>query len=402
MESEVLEIMKMKDKFDPGLYAQMELVQQRKMFVKTNYFFVNAKKQFLKSLYMDPSKWLTTEQADAELEEASSELQDVKSEIKDVKTAIQSLCESAEEGFSLLTQKQQLLEEKKRDLEEKKHKLQQRRTKSSTAQLELDDTVQGSTGPAMINNLSKKIEAVESAILKCDEAIDHVTSELQLMQPTIKTMEQAVSQNTNRLQQITAEQKGKKGVISQLVNHLERLVSEMEAMSGLTVTPLSWSGVRVEFPRAGTEGVQLALSLEYLENNLGDLVLKSAEVNVDSIDVSELLKEAVSHNDVPALVTKLKSRWLSHQPLLTEVSQLRFRHAIDWIQEENILRVMVGRGGSIVCTLIIPSGYPLSGKVTLADIKGHSDADITDLKPAGSERSLTAWAELLEAKFGRP
>lgn len=59
---------------------------------------------------------------------------------------------------------------------------------------------------------------------------------------------------------------------------------------------------------------------------------------------------------------------------------LIYRHAIDWIQEENILRVMVGQGGSIVCTLIIPSGYPLSGEVTLADIKGHSDADITDLK----------------------
>ncbi|XP_067667162.1 uncharacterized protein PF3D7_1120000-like [Haliotis asinina] len=401
MESEVLEIMKIKENFDSSLYAQMELVQQRKMFVKTNYFFVNAKKQFLKSLYMDPSKWLTTEQADAELEEASSELQEVKREIKDVKTAIQSLCESAEEGFCLLTQKQQLLEERKQELEEKKVKLEQRRTKSSTTQL-ASETQEGSTGPEMINNLSKKIEAVESAILKCDEAIDQVTSELRLMQPTIKAMEQTVSLNTNRLKQITEEQKRKKNVMSQLVKHLEELVGKMESVSGLTVIPLSWCGVRVEFPRAGADGVQLALSLEYSENNMGDLVLKSAEVNVDSIDVSELLHEAVAHNDVPALVTKLKSRWLSHQPLLTEVSQLRHRYAIDWIQEDNILRVMVGRGGSIVCTLIIPSGYPLSGEVTLTDIKGHSGTDLKDLQPAGSERGLTAWAKMLEEKFGRP
>ncbi|XP_046580181.1 coiled-coil domain-containing protein 18-like [Haliotis rubra] len=402
MESEVLEIMKIKENFDPSLYAQMELVQQRKMFVKTNYFFVNAKKQFLKSLYMDPSNWLTTEQADAELEEASSELQEVKSEIKDVKTAIQSLCESAEEGFSLLTQKQQLLEEKKQELEEKKLKLQQRQTKNSTTQLASDDTEEGSTGQEIINNLSTKIEAVEYAILKCDEAIDQVTSQLQLMQPTIKAMEQTVSLNTNRLKQITEEQKRKKSVMSQLAKRLEELVGNMESVSGLTVIPLSWCGMRVEFPRAGTDGVQLALSLEYSENNLGDLVLKSAEVNVDSIDVSEMLHEAVAHNDVPALVTKLKSRWLSHQPLLTEVSQLRLRYAIDWIQEENILRVMVGRGGSIVCTLIIPSGYPLSGEVTLTDIKGHSGTDLTDLQPAGCERGLTAWAEMLEEKFGRP
>ena len=49
------------------------------------------------------------------------------------------------------------------------------------------------------------------------------------------------------------------------------------------------------------------------------------------------------------------------------------RHAVDWIQAENKLRVLVGKCGKIMFTLNIPSNYPYSREITLDTACGLED-----------------------------
>lgn len=46
------------------------------------------------------------------------------------------------------------------------------------------------------------------------------------------------------------------------------------------------------------------------------------------------------------------------------------RHAIDWLPEENKVRILAGKGGIIVTTLQLPNVYPFSGQITVVHVKG--------------------------------
>lgn len=53
------------------------------------------------------------------------------------------------------------------------------------------------------------------------------------------------------------------------------------------------------------------------------------------------------------------------------------RHAVDWIQEEGVVRVLLGKRGTVICTLSVPKTYPQEGSVSLVSVHGGYGDDNT-------------------------
>lgn len=134
------------------------------------------------------------------------------------------------------------------------------------------------------------------------------------------------------------------------------------------------------------------------------------QVNIETLHCSDLIEEAVRTNDVRSLITQLRERWNMYYPIMTEIDQVSERsvsrlalvlsnfwnalhsclfeiifvmfllynwclkfycsHAVDWIQDEGLVRVLVGKGGTIMFTLKMPPGYPFKGEITITNTSG--------------------------------
>ena len=55
---------------------------------------------------------------------------------------------------------------------------------------------------------------------------------------------------------------------------------------------------------------------------------------------------------------------------------ISFRFAIDWNDEEQVVRLMLGKAGQIVCTLKVENEYPTNGDVSVEEIHGADPAII--------------------------
>lgn len=58
---------------------------------------------------------------------------------------------------------------------------------------------------------------------------------------------------------------------------------------------------------------------------------------------------------------------------------MNFRHAVDWIQEEGKLRVLVGKYSTTMFTLNIPQGYPDRRGITLLQTPTTEEMDTSDV-----------------------
>lgn len=55
---------------------------------------------------------------------------------------------------------------------------------------------------------------------------------------------------------------------------------------------------------------------------------------------------------------------------IIDVENFTCSHAVDWIQDEGLVRVLVGKGGTIMFTLKMPPGYPFKGEITITNTSG--------------------------------
>lgn len=63
------------------------------------------------------------------------------------------------------------------------------------------------------------------------------------------------------------------------------------------------------------------------------------------------------------------------------------RHAVDWIQEEGVVRVLLGKRGTVICTLSVPHTYPQEGSVSLVSVHGgYGDDNTMDVDVSPSQQ----------------
>lgn len=80
---------------------------------------------------------------------------------------------------------------------------------------------------------------------------------------------------------------------------------------------------------------------------------------------------------------KLSTSWYKTLSLI--------RHAVDWIQEEGVVRVLLGKRGTVICTLSVPKTYPQEGSISLVSVHGgYGEEGPMELEVKIYSRKLTA------------
>ncbi|XP_033742975.1 uncharacterized protein LOC117329239 isoform X1 [Pecten maximus] len=197
-------------------------------------------------------------------------------------------------------------------------------------------------------------------------------------------------------------------VIEDKLNRHKELLSFIKQQSKVDIRQRSEFGHLVLELLSDKEGENiprmfLTASVEQDILDLQHLTSAEKESGDCSLHTEDIISEGVSSNDLRQLVTKMQDRWNTLFPLVQEMKNVSDRHAIDWIQEQNLLRILVGKGGSIMCTLHVPESYPFSGEITLQKTSNlPSNVREEDVLPPSDSRSLQGWVDYLEETFGKP
>ncbi|GFS26513.1 retrovirus-related Pol polyprotein LINE-1 [Elysia marginata] len=116
------------------------------------------------------------------------------------------------------------------------------------------------------------------------------------------------------------------------------------------------------------EDCKLTADLKFALNEQGCLEISGVETLQNTEEIKELITHVKQDKDLPRFISGLRNTWLSSLPLNVEVAGLRKSHAIDFVQEDGILHLMINKR-NVVCSLNVPKSYPCA-KVFLTSVTG--------------------------------
>ncbi|KAK3096718.1 hypothetical protein FSP39_002641 [Pinctada imbricata] len=339
--------------------------------------YVQAEYPLLFSEYINehPSTWPRMEEVEKKTSDVNTKHRQSKDRVNETKEEIEEILTKLQSTHELFDEKISKMEWKINTLKEKSERVEELKLRESKMK-ELQSTKQDLGGfEKRIGDLKEKIR---NKMMLC------------------KNLEITVS--AVDYQQNYKAQKAKKRKAE--LDSLRSIKEKLEQMSGLSFLPSSPSSIKVQLNGSGKsiDDLKLTLTMEFGVIPFG-LHLTAAQVNVNSLYIDDILEIAIKTNDVPMFITAVRQRWQTHYPLAQEMLHIAKNHAVDWIREEGIVRVLLGATGSAICTLLLPSTYPASGDISLLRI-GGIDINIQDVVPPPSTKSLTDWVLFLEDKFG--
>ncbi|OWF54058.1 uncharacterized protein LOC110445545 [Mizuhopecten yessoensis] len=409
-EIESKEFLPMKEEYVcTDFLMDMSEFQKQKAHSKVYVPNMESRLSFYKFMGQDPETWTTKADADLALKESSENLVAEQKLVDVEKENIEKLIEKTVEEYEALQKNIQLIGEKIQAIKGKKTKLEILKAKQKEVLANLDE---GITRPAEFyihkKQQEEKFTKLVSAIELCQASIGRIEEEKRGLEETCRRLRVTwEAQQQQQLLDSHSEQSQVK-VMEDKLNRQKDLLSFIKRQGKVDIKQRSEFGHLVlellsdedneNIPRMFlTANVELdSLDLEHLtsaEKESGDC----------SLHTEDIISEGLSSNDLRQLVTKMQDRWNTLFPLVQEMKNVSDRHAIDWIQDKNLLRILVGKGGSIMCTLHVPESYPFSGEITLQKTSNlPSNVKEEDILPPSDNRSLQGWVDYLEDIFGKP
>ncbi|KAK6188312.1 hypothetical protein SNE40_004513 [Patella caerulea] len=382
-----LEVIRLAGEVDEDISSNFAALEEKKREAKKKFINSCSKQLILETILNDEKHWPTLTDAAEELKAISRKLKTCKSEVEETKKTIFSLCETAGNAYVLLKSRIKELQKNVTSLETKKKILKELRGQQKEIMFDRTAEIQ----QAEENQTLAVIEQCQESIDKNQLHIKHLKLAINRVKERMEIIASLHDQSTEPTHTLQLER-------------IQSMITVFEKLGGIKVRSVDDDKLQLEFDsqdNPNSDRPKLLLTLTFMLGSFNKTYLKDAEVNILSLDVKDILEEAVNNNNVVNLIHELKTRWFSHVPLLSEINKIQNSYAIDWIQEEGIIRVMAGRGGSIVFTLSIPSTYPVEGTVTLVDIKG-TKTDANQLQENTQCKNLEEWVKYLEYKFGKP
>lgn len=378
--------------------------QEIKPNIKQQYLSEEARLMFYQYLTQNPETWPTQQETDEQCKETIEISKNVKEKIEEEKTQIEALLEIGEEGSILL---QKNIE----DMEKKLSQTEQKIKRAENIQRQYEDKLKamGENFPTN-KSLEQVILEKKEQIAKLDTEIQRGKVNMEAMLKQIQTCRNLVNIASKRIQNERAERL-KHNKQSQVQNYLAKeetanlrqLLQEMQRLSEIEECPAEGNQIKIKFVTQTQTESQLYLTMTLCQDQDGRVMLSQAEVNIPTFNCSDLIQSAVKTNDVRSLVTRLRDRWNSYYPIMTEIEQVSECHAVDWIQDEGLVRILVGKGGTIMYSLKMPTAYPFSGEITVANTSGlPSEISLEDSLPPFGTKTLKEWVDFLEEKFGKP
>lgn len=383
------------------LRAKLSQLNQAKVQIKEAFSVQTiSKDMFFKYLCQDIQSWPTQKELeDQQMQEVTQRLKNCKESIDQEKTTAEELAACAEESYEMLKTKISELKEIVLKREQKKKELEELRKKVNVA----DGSIPTNLKEA-IQSQREATERVESETAKHQVSLMEAKANQQRLQGELAAVKDKFNkreENKQKSQTITAK---RAAVLKEKIKENTELLNYIKTLSGLRELPVEDpDSIRLEFIPEGEEDASLNLTMHFAVDHSGRVHLKGAEVNIESLPMDDLIRTAVEKNDPVLLICNLRERWASYRPIVSEIKKLSERHAVDWIQEEGVVRVLLGKRGTVICTLSVPHTYPQEGSVSLVSVHGgYGDDNTMDVDEPGAEKkSLQQWVDFLEEKYGK-
>lgn len=381
------------------LRAKLSQLNQAKVQIKEAFSVQTiSKDMFFKYLCQDIQSWPTPKELeDQQMQEVTQRLKNCKESIDQEKTTAEELAACAEESYEMLKTKISELKEIVLKREQKKKELEELRKKVNVA----DGSIPTNLKEA-IQSQREATERVESETAKHQVSLMEAKANQQRLQGELAAVKDKFNkreENKQKSQTITAK---RAAVLKEKIKENTELLNYIKTLSGLRELPVEDpNSIRLEFIPEGEEDASLNLTMHFAVDHSGRVHLKGAEVNIESLPMDDLIRTAVKKNDPVLLICNLRERWASYRPIVSEIKKLSERHAVDWIQEEGVVRVLLGKRGTVICTLSVPHTYPQEGSVSLVSVHGgYGDDNTMDVDEPGAEKkSLQQWVDYLEEKM---
>lgn len=383
------------------LRAKLSQLNQAKVQIKEAFSVQTiSKDMFFKYLCQDIQSWPTQKELeDQQMQEVTQRLKNCKESIDQEKTTAEELAACAEESYEMLKTKISELKEIVLKREQKKKELEELRKKVNVA----DGSIPTNLKEA-IQSQREATERVESETAKHQVSLMEAKANQQRLQGELAAVKDKFNkreENKQKSQTITAK---RAAVLKEKIKENTELLNYIKTLSGLRELPVEDpNSIRLEFIPEGEEDASLNLTMHFAVDHSGRVHLKGAEVNIESLPMDDLIRTAVEKNDPVLLICNLRERWASYRPIVSEIKKLSERHAVDWIQEDGVVRVLLGKRGTVICTLSVPHTYPQEGSVSLVSVHGgYGDDNTMDVDEPGAEKkSLQQWVDYLEEKYGK-
>ncbi|XP_069842424.1 ZW10 interactor isoform X2 [Dendropsophus ebraccatus] len=283
----------------------------------------------------------------------NQEVEEVKKKWKALKSEYQEKVNEVEEMIPQLLEKIELIHEKKTGLEEALHRYH---AQKAVAEEKAKERQQ---------HLQELFQKQQLVVQKCQLQMEQLKDEIQKLEQSVERWIQTVHSDStlagllSNLEGVTLVSAEEKELV------LELNVRERTEIPPLRVT-LHWTSEE-EF-RVKTEDPMPRLP-------------------------AELQRGSTSH--VVPVILELHCWYQSHARLLTELNGLQERFAIDWLPADRKLLFLEGKRQH---TLVIESGYPVSGGVRLLPVQGAGLCNTSDnIKPPMENPSVTDWLEYLHS-----
>ncbi|XP_005106438.1 uncharacterized protein LOC101855047 isoform X2 [Aplysia californica] len=375
---------------------ELQNLLKRKQQLKSELLAITQEQKLVCECFENPVQWMETHQSvDKDLAKSDEVLSEVNSLLKESAVKIDRTVDSAFEALSVLRDTLRTSEQKVAALES-----------------ELSDHLSGQTDSELqLSSLHKLQRGEKSASEKLCLLLEAAKAE----QEVLKNRLHRLQSNLACLQQISGPQHQLESDSQRELARLTDLKTDIEQLSEVQCIVRDGRTIDVIFsPQAKRcrkmpsemEGqvsgsVQLVATLCFKQLADDSLHLGDVKLNENVLGSEEIIERAKSSLDIPTLIMEMKSLWVSSVTLFSEISNIRERHAVDWIQEESVLRLMVKKGRSVVCTLHIPDTYPYSGSVSLENVVGDTSDIAMDQIQAPKDNTLTGWILYLEDIFSR-
>ncbi|XP_022799037.1 uncharacterized protein LOC111337074 isoform X2 [Stylophora pistillata] len=248
---------------------------------------------------------------------------------------------------------------------------------------------------------AKQVEA-ELAIQQCTTAISGLEHCKGLLKGEVSRLEEFVKEREEELRRQIEMTNDRDEQERKRRQWLTDVVELHSLLGGVSVQSLQGDCVVLEIRSdehtedqrrevIGRTDSPLILTIRYRLDGGTRPVFAGATVNLDSLNIEDLVGEAILSNCVAGFVFQVKRRFKNQQGLIREVEELQKNYAIDWEPSHGRIRVMLGKSGKIVCILRIDPLYSCGqGYVHLLGVEGSSyHKEIQHLQNAGSGRNLT-------------
>lgn len=380
------------------LRAKLSQLNQEKIQIKKAFSVQTiSKDMFFKYLCQDIQSWPTQKESeDQQMQEVTQRLKNCKESIDQEKTTAEELAACAEESYEMLKTKISELKEIVLKREQKKKELEELKKKANVSiPTNLKEAIQSQR---------EATERVESETAKHKVSLTEAKTNQHRLHVELAAVKDKLNkreESKQRSQTITAK---RAAVLKEKIKENTELLNYIKTLSGLRELPVEDpDSIRLEFIPEGEEDASLNLTMHFAVDLSGRVHLTGAEVNIESLPMDDLIRTAVEKNDPVLLICNLRERWASYQPIVSEIKKLSERHAVDWIQEEGVVRVLLGKRGTVICTLSVPKTYPQEGSVSLVSVHGgYGDDNTMDVdEPAAEKKSLQQWVDYLEEKYAK-